>query len=237
MHRRTFLARTSLALAATAPGTRAWSQPRPFRVLLNSNISGPQAFFFLAQDRGYMKAGRPRRHLRRRRRRRGDRAAHRRRGLRLRLRRPERAGAARGPQREGRADRRVGGLQHHAAHDRGGCQRPGADAEGSGRPRRGRPSDRCRARGVPGIRRRLRHRRAAGHRAPVAGEHAIARRRHAGRQERRRLRFRQHDHRVGGAGRHRRPDAAAIPRVSPPHTGSLRQHTDGVAAPAGRASG
>ena len=32
------------------------AQPRRYRVLLNSNFSGPQAFFFLAQDRGYLKA-------------------------------------------------------------------------------------------------------------------------------------------------------------------------------------
>ena len=56
MNRRTFLRRTSLALGAATPAARAWSQPRPFRVLLNSNFSGPQAFFFLAQDRGYLKA-------------------------------------------------------------------------------------------------------------------------------------------------------------------------------------
>ncbi len=56
MHRRQFLHSTALAFAAASPAVRAWAQPRPFRVLLNSNISGPQAFFFLAQDRGYMKA-------------------------------------------------------------------------------------------------------------------------------------------------------------------------------------
>ncbi|MEZ5420527.1 MAG: ABC transporter substrate-binding protein [Vicinamibacterales bacterium] len=57
MHRRTFLRQAGLGVAAvlpTAPSGRA--QPRPFRVLLNSNISGPQAFFFLAQDRGYYRA-------------------------------------------------------------------------------------------------------------------------------------------------------------------------------------
>ena len=32
------------------------AQLRRYRVLLNSNFSGPQAFFFLAQDRGYLKA-------------------------------------------------------------------------------------------------------------------------------------------------------------------------------------
>ena len=56
MHRRSFLQAAGLALAATTAAARAWSQPRPFRVLLNSNFSGPQAFFFLAQDRGYLKA-------------------------------------------------------------------------------------------------------------------------------------------------------------------------------------
>ena len=56
MLRRHFLQSAALALAAASPVARASGQPRPFRVLLNSSISGPQAFFFLAQDRGYMKA-------------------------------------------------------------------------------------------------------------------------------------------------------------------------------------
>lgn len=55
MRRRTFLQRVALAAAASGVATRGSSQPRPFRVLLNSNFSGPQAFFFLAQDRGYFK--------------------------------------------------------------------------------------------------------------------------------------------------------------------------------------
>lgn len=45
--RRTFLQ----CLGASMMGTQAPS--RRYRVLLNSNVSGPQAFFFLAQDRGY----------------------------------------------------------------------------------------------------------------------------------------------------------------------------------------
>lgn len=56
MHRREFLYRAGLTLAAVAPAAGTWGQGRPFRVLLNSNFSGPQAFFFLAQDRGYLRA-------------------------------------------------------------------------------------------------------------------------------------------------------------------------------------
>ena len=36
-----------------AGGHRLAAQRRRYRLLLNSNISGPQAFFFLARDRGY----------------------------------------------------------------------------------------------------------------------------------------------------------------------------------------
>lgn len=57
MHRRRFLRDTGLALAAGLHPAAARAQARPpFRLLLNSNISGPQAFFFLAQDRGYYRA-------------------------------------------------------------------------------------------------------------------------------------------------------------------------------------
>ncbi|MFN7978156.1 MAG: ABC transporter substrate-binding protein [Vicinamibacterales bacterium] len=57
MQRRTFLRSAGGVLAALhAPSVTAQPRPRPFRVLLNSNISGPQAFFFLAQDRGYYAA-------------------------------------------------------------------------------------------------------------------------------------------------------------------------------------
>jgi NitT/TauT family transport system substrate-binding protein len=57
MQRRTFLRRAGVGLAAALPlAATARAQRRPFRVLLNSNVSGPQAFFFVAQDRGYYRA-------------------------------------------------------------------------------------------------------------------------------------------------------------------------------------
>lgn len=57
MQRRTFLRQSGLGLAtALLPAASGRAQPRPFRVLLNSNVSGPQAFFFLARDRGYYRA-------------------------------------------------------------------------------------------------------------------------------------------------------------------------------------
>jgi hypothetical protein len=39
MFRRDFLRSAALAVAAASPAGRASSQPRPFRVLLNSNVS------------------------------------------------------------------------------------------------------------------------------------------------------------------------------------------------------
>lgn len=56
MQRRTFLRTASGVLATGLSAARLAAQPRPLRVLLNSNFSGPQAFFFLAQDRGYYSA-------------------------------------------------------------------------------------------------------------------------------------------------------------------------------------
>lgn len=53
--RRAFLGTTGASLASLIPGREA-APLRRYRVLLNSNFSGPQAFFFLAQDRGYLKA-------------------------------------------------------------------------------------------------------------------------------------------------------------------------------------
>lgn len=54
--RRAFLGASSASLAALATTRMSAAQVRRYRVLLNSNFSGPQAFFFLAQDRGYLKA-------------------------------------------------------------------------------------------------------------------------------------------------------------------------------------
>lgn len=54
--RRAFLGASSATLAALATAGMSAAQLRRYRVLLNSNFSGPQAFFFLAQDRGYLKA-------------------------------------------------------------------------------------------------------------------------------------------------------------------------------------
>ena len=54
--RRAFLSASSASLAALATARMSAAQRRRYRVLLNSNFSGPQAFFFLAQDRGYLKA-------------------------------------------------------------------------------------------------------------------------------------------------------------------------------------
>lgn len=56
MQRRTFLRTAGGVLATGVSAARLAGQGRPFRVLLNSNFSGPQAFFFLAQDRGYYTA-------------------------------------------------------------------------------------------------------------------------------------------------------------------------------------
>lgn len=56
MQRRTFLRSAGGVLATGLFERRLAAQGRPFRVLLNSNFSGPQAFFFLAQDRGYYAA-------------------------------------------------------------------------------------------------------------------------------------------------------------------------------------
>ncbi|HUU36251.1 MAG TPA: ABC transporter substrate-binding protein, partial [Vicinamibacterales bacterium] len=55
INRRAFLGAASAAVAMSWPARPA-AQVRRYRVLLNSNFSGPQAFFFLAQDRGYLKA-------------------------------------------------------------------------------------------------------------------------------------------------------------------------------------
>lgn len=55
LDRRAFLASTGAAVAALATASLPAAQLRRYRVLLNSNFSGPQAFFFLAQDRGYLK--------------------------------------------------------------------------------------------------------------------------------------------------------------------------------------
>lgn len=65
MHRRNALA--ALAAGLTAPGilaasgrlaapALAQSRTRSFRMLLNTSVSGPQAWFYLAQDRGYLAA-------------------------------------------------------------------------------------------------------------------------------------------------------------------------------------
>ena len=54
--RRAFLGTTGASLAALVGPRDAAAQLRRYRVLLNSNFSGPQAFFFLAQDRGYLRA-------------------------------------------------------------------------------------------------------------------------------------------------------------------------------------
>ncbi len=54
--RRAFLGTTGASLASLIAAREAAAQLRRYRVLLNSNFSGPQAFFFLAQDRGYLKA-------------------------------------------------------------------------------------------------------------------------------------------------------------------------------------
>ena len=51
--RRRFITQTGAAVAGLAGGHHLAAQRRRCRVLLNSNISGPQAFFFLADDRGY----------------------------------------------------------------------------------------------------------------------------------------------------------------------------------------
>ncbi len=56
LDRRAFLGSTGAAVAALATAALPAAQLRRYRVLLNSNFSGPQAFFFLAQDRGYLKA-------------------------------------------------------------------------------------------------------------------------------------------------------------------------------------
>ena len=54
--RRAFLSASSASLAGLATARISAAQLRRDRVLLNSNFSGPQAFFFVAQDRGYLKA-------------------------------------------------------------------------------------------------------------------------------------------------------------------------------------
>ena len=56
LNRRAFLGATGATLAALAVARVSATQLRRYRILLNSNVSGPQAFFFLAQDRGYLKA-------------------------------------------------------------------------------------------------------------------------------------------------------------------------------------
>jgi NitT/TauT family transport system substrate-binding protein len=50
--RQVLAAGAGLALGPRGVGA---AQPRRYRVLLNSNISGPQAFFFVAQDKGYLR--------------------------------------------------------------------------------------------------------------------------------------------------------------------------------------
>lgn len=55
MHRRTFLRRAGLAVAATLPAARASGQQRRLRVLLNSDFSSVNTWFTLADDRGHFK--------------------------------------------------------------------------------------------------------------------------------------------------------------------------------------
>ena len=50
--RRSFLGASAGFFAA---GRRLGAQRAPFSVLLNSGFSGPQAFMFLAEDRGYLR--------------------------------------------------------------------------------------------------------------------------------------------------------------------------------------
>ena len=54
--RRAFVGATTASFAALLGTPPSAAQARRYRVLLNSNFSGPQAFFFVAQDRGYLKA-------------------------------------------------------------------------------------------------------------------------------------------------------------------------------------
>ena len=54
--RRAFLSASGASLAGLVTARMSAAQQRRYRVLLNSNFSGPQAFFFVAQDRGYLKA-------------------------------------------------------------------------------------------------------------------------------------------------------------------------------------
>ena len=54
LSRRAFLAATASA-AIVLPRLAVGQGLRTYRVLLNSGISGPQAFMMLAQDRGYLR--------------------------------------------------------------------------------------------------------------------------------------------------------------------------------------
>ena len=53
----------AFALAFTTVTAAAQADTK-IKLVLNWKYEGPQGMFFLAQDRGYFKAGRPRRHLR-----------------------------------------------------------------------------------------------------------------------------------------------------------------------------
>src|SRR6187200_1431932 len=57
LSRRAFVAATASA-AIVVPRFSAAQGLRTYRVLLNSGISGPQAFMMLAQDRGYLREAR-----------------------------------------------------------------------------------------------------------------------------------------------------------------------------------